>query len=213
MARFRERIENMNALPKKAIVERDVIELDEISKLTVVQGIQYGHIVRLKDGDSFVFGREYEKIQHAQLFGIPTSVFSGISSSIAMPGLTGIPITHRGILNSFTVIVATLSDGGLNPEIKNLPQLKGTFIIQIGLSKLAEIAAIFAVTGRIGEAFGIASNGSPSNQKALVGNTETMTYLEECERVKAQAGIVIGEVLRISDCHRNGAHIYIHYLN
>jgi uroporphyrin-III C-methyltransferase len=170
-------------------------------------------VVRLKGGDSFVFGRGYEEIQHAQLFGIPTSVVPGISSSIAVPALAGIPVTHRGISTSFTVITATLSDGSLNPEIKNLPQLNGTFVILMGLSKLAEIAAIFADAGRTDEAFGIVSNGSLSNQKVLVGNTETIAYLAEYEKVKAPAVIVIGGVVRISDFNRNGAQVYTHYLN
>ncbi len=189
------------------------LKQDEINKLMVEQAIQYGHVVRLKGGDSFVFGRGYEEIQHAKLFGIPTSVVPGISSSIAVPALAGIPVTHRGISTSFTVITATLSDGSLNPEIKNLPQLNGTFVILMGLSKLAEIAAIFADAGRTDEAFGIVSNGSLSNQKVLVGNTETIAYLAEYEKVKAPAVIVIGEVVRISDFNRNGAQVYTHYLN
>ena len=153
---------------------------------------------QLKGGDSFVFGRGYEEIQHAKLFGIPTSVVPGISSSIAVPALAGIPVTHRGISTSFTVITATLSDGSLNPEIKNLPQLNGTFVILMGLSKLAEIAAIFAYAGRTDEAFGIVSNGSLSNQKVLVGNAETIAYLAEDEKVKAPAVIVIGEVVKFA---------------
>lgn len=186
---------------------------EEINKLMVEQAIQHGHVVRLKGGDSFVFGRGFEEIQYAQLFGIPTSVVPGISSSIAVPALAGIPVTHRGVSNSFTVITATLSDGSLNPEINNLPHLNGTFVILMGLSKLPEISNIFIKSGRKDEAFGIISNGSMANEKVLVGKAETITQLAEEEKVKAPAVIVVGEVVRISELQKNELFSYKYYLN
>jgi uroporphyrin-III C-methyltransferase len=174
------------------------LKQDEINKLMVEQAIQHGHVVRLKGGDSFVFGRGYEEIQHAQLFGIPTEVVPGISSSIAVPALAGIPVTHRGVSNSFTVITATLSDGSLNPEIKQLPNLNGTFVILMGLSKINEIAEVFINSGREKEAFGIISNGSLENQNVVIGSAETIVQMAEQKRVKAPATIVIGEVVKFA---------------
>jgi len=174
------------------------LKQDEINKLMAEQAIQHGHVVRLKGGDSFVFGRGYEEIQHAHLFGIPTSVVPGISSSIAVPALAGIPVTHRGISNSFTVITATLSDGSLNPEIKQLPNLNGTFVILMGLSKINEIAEVFISSGREKEAFGIISNGSLENQNVVIGRAETIVQMVEQKRVKAPATIVIGEVVKFA---------------
>jgi len=174
------------------------LKQDEINKLMVEQAIQHGHVVRLKGGDSFVFGRGYEEIQHAQLFGIPTAVVPGISSSIAVPALAGIPVTHRGISNSFTVITATLSDGSLNPEILQLPHLNGTFVILMGLSKVKEIAEVFVAAGRANESFGIISNGSLSDQQVITSTAEHISSLAEKQKVKAPAIIVIGDVVALS---------------
>jgi uroporphyrin-III C-methyltransferase len=171
---------------------------DEINKLIVDQAIKFGNVVRLKGGDSFVFGRGYEEIQYAGLFGIPTEVVPGISSSIAVPALAGIPVTHRGISNSFTVITATLSDGSMNPEILQLPQLNGTFVILMGLSKLKEIADVFVAAGRANEAFGIISNGSLSDQQVITSTAENISSLAEKQKVKAPAIIVIGDVVVLS---------------
>ena len=185
---------------------------NEINKLIVDQAIKFGHVIRLKGGDSFVFGRGYEEIQYAQLFGIPTEVVPGISSSIAVPALAGIPVTHRGVSNSFTVITATLSDGSLNPEIKQLPNLNGTFVILMGLSKINEIAEVFINSGREKEAFGIISNGSLENQNVVIGSADTIVQMVEQKRVKAPATIVIGEVVKTAKSYFAGKY-YQNYIN
>jgi siroheme synthase len=73
--------------------------------------LNYGHVVRLKGGDPFVFGRGHEELDFAAEYNIPTQVIPGISSSIGVPGLQGIPVTHRGLSESFWVVTGTTSDG------------------------------------------------------------------------------------------------------
>jgi len=170
-----------------------------INTLIVDQAIKHGHVVRLKGGDSFVFGRGFEEIQHAQLFGIHVDVIPGISSSIAVPALAGIPVTHRGTSNSFTVITATLSDGSLNPEINQLPLLKGTSVVLMGLSKLEEITQIYLEAGKSKEAFGVISNGSLDTEKVITGNARSIFKLAQKEKIKAPAIIVIGNVVKLKD--------------
>src|SRR6201989_3606744 len=60
---------------------------EAVNKLMVDYAINYGHVVRLKGGDPFVFGRGYEELDHAASYSIPAEVIPGISSSIAIPGL------------------------------------------------------------------------------------------------------------------------------
>jgi uroporphyrin-III C-methyltransferase len=64
---------------------------EQINALIIDSAFSYGHVVRLKGGDPFVFGRGYEELAHAELFNIQTSVVPGISSSIAVASLQGIP--------------------------------------------------------------------------------------------------------------------------
>lgn len=89
---------------------------DEINELIVKLAIERGHVVRLKGGDPFVFGRGSEEISYARSKGLETAVVSGITSSIAVPANVGIPLTQRGTSESFWVITGTTSQ-------KNYPKM------------------------------------------------------------------------------------------
>ena len=77
------------------------LKQEQINNLIVDLAFTYGNVVRLKGGDPFVFGRGYEEIEFAQSFNIETEVIPGISSSVGVPALAGIPVTHRGASESF----------------------------------------------------------------------------------------------------------------
>ncbi len=151
----------------------------------------------MKGGDPFVFGRGFEEIEYAQFFGVETSVIPGISSSISVPALAGVPVTHRGVSNGFTVVTAVLSDGSLNPELFKLAQLGTTTVILMGLSKLSEITAIYRGNSKANEAVAVISNGSLPNQQAVTGTILDIVSRVEEEKIPAPAVIVIGDVVRL----------------
>jgi len=171
---------------------------DEINRLIVSEALKNGHVVRLKGGDSFVFGRGYEELNYAQLLGIPVEVVPGISSSIAVPALAGIPVTHRGSANGFYVLTAVLADGCLNPELRLAAQTNATVVILMGLSQLKNIAGIYEETGKGQTSVAVVSNGSLPQQKSVTGTVETIVELVEQQRIKAPAVIVIGEVVKLA---------------
>ena len=168
---------------------------DEINKLIIDSAYLYGNVVRLKGGDSFVFGRGYEEIQYAEVFDIPCEVIPGISSSISVPALAGIPVTHRGVSNSFYVITGTLSDGSLNPEINNAALSSGTVVVLMGLSKLEEITEIYKANGKSNQSIAVISNGSLPNEKTVTGKISTIVKTVNDEGIKAPAIILIGDVV------------------
>src|SRR5262249_35088791 len=90
---------------------------DEINRLIVFYASKHGHVVRLKGGDPFVFGRGYEEIEYAEKSGISTSVIPGLSSSTSLTGLQKIPLTHRGLTESFYVLTGTTSSHQLSKDI------------------------------------------------------------------------------------------------
>jgi uroporphyrin-III C-methyltransferase len=169
----------------------------EINLLLVKYAFSHGNVVRLKGGDSFVFGRGFEEIQYAESFGIETSVVPGISSSIAVPALSGIPVTHRGTSTSFTVISASLSNGELNPDVNFAAQSNGTTVILMGLSKLEEILSIYKRAGKYDTGVAIISNGSLPNQQILRGSVATIRYQFEENPIPSPAIIVVGEVVNL----------------
>ncbi len=179
---------------------------EEINQLIVDQAFLYGHVVRLKGGDSFVFGRGYEEILHAEAFNIPTSVVPGISSSISVPALAGIPVTHRGVSNSFFVLTGTLSDGSINPEIEIAAQSSATVVILMGLSKLQEITEVYKRQGKSDEAVAVISNGSLSNQISVVGTIDTIA--ENTINIPAPGVIVIGPVVELSNVWKDKEYLF-----
>jgi uroporphyrin-III C-methyltransferase len=183
----------------------------EINSLIVDSALKFGHVVRLKGGDSFVFGRGFEEIQFIQLFGIKVDVIPGISSSIAVPALANIPVTHRGISNHFTVITATLSDGSLNPDIDKLAQLGGTLVILMGLNKLDEITTLFCKAGKDKTPFAVISNGSLKSQRTVIGTAKSISKQVNLLRIPAPATIVVGEVITLGENHRQTKSVSVNY--
>ncbi|WP_209403391.1 uroporphyrinogen-III C-methyltransferase [Pseudozobellia sp. WGM2] len=112
---------------------------NDINKLLVDAAFEYGHVVRLKGGDPFVFGRASEEIGYVESFGIPVSVIPGVTSAIAVPSSQGIPMTSRGVSSSFWVMTATKKDGSFSEDLKFAAKSSTTMVVLMGLSKLLEI--------------------------------------------------------------------------
>lgn len=170
---------------------------DQINLLLVDFAFSYGHVVRLKGGDPFVFGRGHEEVMYAELFNIPTTVIPGLSSSIAVPELQGIPVTNRGTSESFWVITGTTSKGQLSNDIRLAAQSTATVVILMGLSKLREITEVFKAEGKQDTAVAVIQNGSLPNERVALGTIDTIVDIITTEKLSAPAVIVVGDVVKL----------------
>ena len=170
---------------------------DAINKLMVDYALNYGHVVRLKGGDPFVFGRGYEELDYADSYNIPVTVIPGISSSIGVPGLQQIPVTHRGLSESFWVITGTVSSGALSDDIYQAAKSNATVIILMGLKKLAEIVAIFKAEGKQNLPAAVVQNGSSDDEKLVVGTVSSILEISKREKIQAPALLIFGEVVSL----------------
>ncbi|HYG53294.1 MAG TPA: uroporphyrinogen-III C-methyltransferase [Flavobacteriales bacterium] len=169
---------------------------EDINQLIVSYAFTYGHVVRLKGGDPFVFGRGFEEIQFAEAFGIETTYVPGISSSIAVAGMSGIPVTHRGAANSFWVLTATNKNGELSPEIKLAAQSNSTVVILMGLSKIYQIADVFARYGKEDEAVAVIQNGTLPDERIVVSTYKNIGKEVARHNIKPPAIIISGKVVK-----------------
>ena len=168
---------------------------DEINRLLVDYALNYGHVVRLKGGDPFVFGRGGEEIDYVHQYGIETSVVPGISSAIGLTGLQQLPLTYRGISESFWVITGSRSDGSLSTDLYLAAESKATVVVLMGYGKLAEIVNIYRERNLHSLPIALIQNGSLPNEKVVFGTIDSILDESTEKRVGVPAIIVIGEVV------------------
>ena len=172
---------------------------EQINQLIVDNALTYGHVVRLKGGDPFIFGRGSEEIEHVESFGIPTFVVPGISSSIAVPAYQGISLTKRGVSESFWVITGTTSDRKLSTDVRLAAQSTATVVILMGMSKLSQIVTLFQNEGKGETPIAIIQNGTTPQERIGVGTIETIEAVVAMHNLSNPAIIVIGEVVKESN--------------
>lgn len=171
---------------------------DEINGLIVRLARKRGHVVRLKGGDPFVFGRGHEEIEYAQDHDIACEMVPGISSSIAVPASLGVPVTRRGVSESFWVITGTTQNGDLSDDLRLAAQSKATVIVLMGLNKLEEICALYKHFGRGHLPMAVIQNGTRPDEKSVVGQVWEMPRLVRESGIGTPAIMVMGEVVALS---------------
>ena len=157
--------------------------------------LERGHVVRLKGGDPFIFGRGSEEINYARSKGLETEVVSGITSSVAVPANVGIPLTQRGTAESFWVITGTTSQKKLSKDVRLAAQSTATVVILMGMGKLKEIVEVFKDYGKGNVPVGIIQNGTTVNEKSGFGTIKSIEKVVSEKQLGAPAIIVIGEVV------------------
>ena len=170
---------------------------DEINMMMVQYAYTHGHVVRLKGGDPFVFGRGHEELQFATAFDIDIEIVPGISSCIAVPELQKIPLTRRGINESFWVLTGTTKTGKLSKDIAIAAQSSATAVILMGLRKLPEITALFSQNGKGNIPVLVIQNGSRADENYVLGTVDTIVEEVKSKRLGTPAIIVIGEVVKL----------------
>jgi uroporphyrin-III C-methyltransferase len=167
---------------------------EDINPLIVHYAQTYGHVVRLKGGDPFIFGRGYEEMDYARQHGIDAELIPGISSSYAVPAAAGIPLTTRGLSESFWVVTGTTKEGQLSADLALAAQSSATVVVLMGMHKLAEIAALFAGFGKADLPVAIVQNGTLPEQRTVTGHIHDIVEQVASDGIDNPAIIVIGAV-------------------
>ncbi|MEJ1089243.1 uroporphyrinogen-III C-methyltransferase [Microbacterium sp. Mu-80] len=170
---------------------------DGINELLVQRAARGEHVVRLKGGDPFVFGRGREEQLHCEAAGVPVEVVPGISSTVSVPAVAGIPLTHRGVAASFTVVSG---HDQLEPH-GPLTRSSGdhTLVLLMGVGTLGHSAHVLAAGTRGADCpVAIVEDGYGERERVTIGTLGTIAPLAAQRQVRSPAVIVIGEVVRLS---------------
>ncbi len=156
----------------------------------------HGHVVRLKGGDPFVFGRATEEIEAALEAGIPFQVVPGISSALAVPAAAGIPLTMRGCSESFWVTTGTTRSGDISADVRLAAQSSATVVILMAMSRLEAIMEIFEANGKGQTPVAIIRNGTCTDAQMITGTVRDISFRALAAGLSNPAVIVVGEVVK-----------------
>ncbi len=149
---------------------------EEINRLLVEHGRRSHTVVRLKGGDPFVFGRGGEEAEALTRAGVRWEVVPGVTSAFAVPAAVGIPVTHRGLSSSVTVVTGT---GNVNWEL--LAKVEGTLVILMGVTNRADIAEALQRGGK-----------APSTPVAVIERGTTSSQAEVRTTLGELADVTLG---------------------
>jgi uroporphyrin-III C-methyltransferase len=171
---------------------------DEINKLLVFYARRFNSVIRLKGGDPNVFGRGHEEATFIEKQGFVTETIPGVSSAIAAPNAAGIPLTKRGVNESFWVITGTLSNGEMSDDLKLAAQSSATLIVMMGFSHLSKISKLISEFRSPDEPMAIVQHATYLEEKVAMGTASTIEQIAASNGIGTPAVIVIGQVVNES---------------
>lgn len=179
--------------------DRHTMKQEDINQLLVDLALQGKIVTRLKGGDPTVFGRVGEEAELLRQHGIPYEIIPGITSAISVPAYAGIPVTHRDLASSFSIITGHESPDKLDHAIRwdQVTNATGTLVFLMGVSKVGYIAEQLVAHGRPPETpIALVRWGTRAEQETLVGTLADIAERVERADFKPPAVIVVGEVVR-----------------
>lgn len=165
----------------------------EINALLVDRAKQGKIVVRLKGGDPYVFGRGGEELIACRDAGIPVEVVPGVTSAISVAAAAGIPVTHRGVARSFSVVTG-------HEELAALPHVRDhTIVMLMGVKRLAETCAELIASGHDPQTpTAVVERGYSPTQRVTVATLATLGSRAVEAGVSAPAITIIGDVVTLS---------------
>lgn len=158
------------------------------------------HVVRLKGGDAFIFGRGGEELQHLKAHGVPYCVIPGITAALACAAYSGIPLTHREHAQSVHLITAHTKGSAAEPDWAALSRSSQTLVFYMGVSQLDLIRSRLQDHGHDASTpCALIEQGSMPHQRTLIGTLDTMPVLARQHNIAAPAVLIVGDVAQLGE--------------
>ncbi|UVI33718.1 uroporphyrinogen-III C-methyltransferase [Paenibacillus spongiae] len=179
--------------------DRHTMKQEDINRLLVDLALQGKVVTRLKGGDPTIFGRVGEEAELLYDNGVEFEIVPGITSAIAVPAYAGIPVTHRDLASSLSIITGHESPEKLDRSIHwdKVTNATGTLIFLMGVSKIGYISEQLIKHGKPPETpVALIRWGTRVEQETLVGTLETIEGIVKAANFQPPAVIVVGEVVK-----------------
>ncbi|MEE2054196.1 uroporphyrinogen-III C-methyltransferase [Nocardiopsis tropica] len=172
---------------------------EEINEVLVTRAAQGKFVVRLKGGDSFLFGRGGEEAAACAAAGIPVIAVPGVTSALAAPASAGIPATHRGVAQDVHIVSAHVAPGDSRSTVdwKGLAAAGGTVIVLMGVERVRAIAEALVAHGRPADTpVAVVQEATLPGQRTVTGTLATIAAAVRSAEVRPPAVVIIGEVVK-----------------
>ncbi len=178
------------------------LKQEEINQVLVQKALEGKMVTRLKGGDPFVFGRGGEEAEALVEAGISFEVVPGITSAVAVPAYAGIPVTHRDMTSSFTVITGHEKPDKHSSAISwdSLAKSNSTLVFLMGMENLGYICRNLIENGL--DPFtpvGIIQWGTRAEQRVLIGTLTDIELLVQKEQFTNPSVIIVGQVVSLRE--------------
>jgi uroporphyrin-III C-methyltransferase/precorrin-2 dehydrogenase/sirohydrochlorin ferrochelatase len=172
----------------------------EINALLVAEAKAGRHVVRLKGGDPFVFGRGGEELDALAAEHIRVEVVPGITAATGCAAYAGFPLTHRDHASSVVFISGHSKDGFSDLDWRALANPHQTVVVYMGVSAAGEVAGKLIQAGLSASTpVAIVENGTRWDQRVIKGDLQQAADLIRAHGVAGPALLVIGEVTRAAE--------------
>lgn len=179
----------------------------EINRVIVERALAGKRVVRFKGGDNFIFGRGFEEVIACRKAGVPVRVIPGLTSPVTVPGIAGIPVTHRGVNHDFTVISGHLppSDPASLVAWDAVAGGTGTLVLMMAVRNAPQIAEKLLAGARSASTpAAVICDGTMPTERVVLCTLGELASSIETEKVRPPAIIVIGEVVAVAHPERFG---------
>ena len=170
---------------------------DEINQILVDYARKGKNVVRLKGGDPFLFGRGAEEAAVLRDAGLDVTVVPGVSSSIAVPEVAGVPVTHRDHASCVTIMTGHGKAGSDGIDWVSAAAIPGTLVILMGMDNAGMISEGLIKGGKSPNTpVAVITDGARPEQRAELSVLKDLQSMIADKGLKAPGIIVIGEVAK-----------------
>ena len=176
------------------------LEQEAINEILISKARQGKTVVRLKGGDPFIFGRGGEEAIAMKKAGVPFSVVPGVTSPIGVAAYAGIPLTHRDISSTVSIITGSneKNQQDIHIDWKKIASRSGTLVFLMGARKLPKICEKLMHFGKAPDTpIAVIQWGTTARQKTWTGTLKTIVDIAMKENIAPPALTIIGEVVNM----------------